>query len=186
MHNMGRRIREIRRSKNLTLRDVSHMTKLTEGLLSQVENSKVNPSITTLMAISRALNCPIGTLFDTGEQGNDNDPVVRRSERHVARTANGITYFLLTQHLEDKTIEVLFNEFQPGGDTAGESGELITHEGVECGIVLSGKLEVCIEEEVYVLNEGDSITFNSTRPHRIRNLSEQVSTAIWIDSPPTF
>lgn len=179
LRTMGQRIREIRREQNLTLSDVARMTGLTESLLSQIENSKANPSITTLLAISRALGTPAGTFFDTGSQ--EDGPVVRRSERPLTRTTNGITYFLLSPHLQEKPMEVLLNELQPGADT----GE-ISHPGVECGIVLSGKIEVTLEDTVYVLNEGDAINIDSTRPHRIRNLLDTVSTAIWIDSPPTF
>lgn len=178
--NMGQKIRETRRGKKLTLRDVSHMTGLTESLLSQIENSKANPSITTLLAISKALDTPVGVFFETGE--DTTGPVVRRDERPVGRTANGITYYPLMRGIEDKMLEVLYTEFQPGADTT----EFITHKGIECGIVLSGKIEVCVEDEIHVLNEGDAITIESTRPHKIRNISDQVATTIWIDSPPTF
>lgn len=177
---MGQKIRQIRREQNLTLNDVARMTGLTESLLSQIENSKANPSITTLLLISKALNTPAGVFFDISEPTNS--PVVRKNERPLSHTANGISYYLLTPHLEEKTIEVLYNEFQPNAAIE----EKIRHEGVECGVVLSGKLEVTIEDTVYVLNAGDSITIDSNRPHRIRNLADTVSTAIWIDSPPSF
>ena len=177
---MGQKIRQIRRDQSLTLSDVARMTGLTESLLSQIENSKANPSITTLLSISKALNTPVGVFFDLNEE--DDSPVVRKSERQLSRTANGISYYLLTPHLEGTPIEVLYNEFQPHADTEVR----IRHEGVECAVVLTGKLEITLDETVYVLNAGDSITIESDRPHRIRNLSDSVSTAIWIDSPPTF
>lgn len=177
---MGQKIRQIRREQNLTLSDVARMTGLTESLLSQIENSKANPSITTLLAISKALNTPVGIFFDLNQENNS--PVVRKNERQLSRTANGISYYLLTPHLQDTPLEVLYNEFQPHADTDAR----IRHEGVECAVVLTGKLEVTIDETVYVLNAGDSITIDSNRPHRIRNLADTVSTAIWIDTPPSF
>jgi transcriptional regulator with XRE-family HTH domain len=180
LQTMGQKIKEIRRDQNLTLSDVAHMTGLTESLLSQIENSKANPSITTLLAISKALNTPAGTFFDTAEPGDS--PVVRKSERQLARTSNGINYYPMTPVDKGNPIEVLYNEFQPGAET----GDEIRHEGVECGIVLEGKLEVTINGTIYILNAGDSITINSDQPHKIRNISDKPSTAIWIDSPPTF
>ena len=177
---MGSRIREIRKSQNLTLKDVASMTGLTESLISQVENSKANPSIATLLAISRVLNTPIGSLFDTKESSPS--PVVRRNDRSVAHTANGITYYLLTPGLADKSLEVLYCEYEKGAGIP----DFIRHEGVECGIVLKGKLQVEIREDKYILNDGDSITIQSTTPHRITNLAEGVTTTIWIDSPATF
>lgn len=180
LRTMGEKIREMRREKNLTLSDLSRMTGATASLLSQIETSKANPSITTLLAIAKALNSSVGAFFDLGSDSES--PVVRQSDRQLSRTANGISYYLLTPNLTSRPFEVLFNEFQPGAET----GEMITHEGVEFGTVLDGKLEVCVENSLYVLNSGDSITLDSTRPHKMRNLSDKVTTALWVDYPPTF
>jgi osmotically-inducible protein OsmY len=54
------------------------------------------------------------------------------------------------------------------------------------GIVLEGKLEVRVEEEVHVLNAGDNIIIESSRPHKMRNCTDKTTKTIWIDSPPTF
>lgn len=180
LNTLGERIRSIRREQNLTLSDVARMTGLTESLISQIETSKANPSVTTLIAISRALNTPVGVFFDLADQGSS--PVLRQNERELATTADGIRYFLLTPNLAERPFEVLYNEFEPGAST----GERITHAGIEFGIVLEGKLEVCVEDVVYVLNAGDSITIDSSKPHALRNLADKVTTAIWVDSPPTF
>jgi transcriptional regulator with XRE-family HTH domain len=180
LKNIGEKIRETRKAKNLTLQDVAKMSGLTTSLLSQIENSKANPSITTLLSIARILNTPLGTLFDISDQSDN--PVIRKNERPVARTSNGIVYYLLTPRIEEKSIEVLYSEFEPGANT----GEMITHHGIECGIVIEGKLEVQLEDTLYILNAGDTINLDSSRPHKIMNAAEKKSTAIWINSPPSF
>lgn len=180
LKDMGNKIRQIRQSKGLKLKDIAHITGLTESLLSQIENSKANPSITTLLAISKALDTPIGSILDI-DTGNQS-PVLRRSERNVSRTTSGITYYLLTPHLEKMPFEVLYCEYDAGSDT----GQFITHTGIECGIVLEGKLEVRIDEEIHILNAGDSIVIESSRPHKMKNIFDKPTTTIWIDSPPTF
>lgn len=180
MEKLGSRMRTIRKEKRLTLKDVAHMTGLTESLISQIENRKANPSVATLFAISRALGVSIADFFeDDGEQAS---PVIRTSDRAVVHTASGITYSLLNHQTPASTFEALFAEYQPGSST----GEVLTHIGNECGVVLTGKLEVSIGEDRHVLNAGDSITFESTTPHILTNLSDGVTTAIWINSPPTF
>lgn len=180
MNGLGARIRQSRKSQKLTLRDVAHMAGLTVSLLSQIENGKTNPSVATLIEVSRVLNVPVGTFFDSDERPVS--PVTRESDRQVSHTANGINYYLLTPDVKNSPTEVLYCEYGPNSSI----GKFHTHVGVECGFVLKGKLEVCIEEETYVLNDGDSIVFQSTRPHRISNLSDGVTTTIWVDSPPTF
>ena len=128
---IGSMIREIRKSKLLTLKDVARMTGLTQGLISRVENDKVQPSITSLIAISRALNTPIALLF--GEDANrPTSPVLRSIERPVVHTKSGITYYLLSRNVQETQIEMLYVEYEKGATT----GVMLTHAGFECGLVL--------------------------------------------------
>ncbi len=176
---LGQRIREIRNSQNLTQKDVSCITNLTESLISQIETDKANPSISSLIAISKALNVHIASFF---EEQNGPNPVVRAGERSVVHTKSGITYYLLVPDRQQAPIEVLYAEYEKGSSTE----VLNTHEGVECGYVLKGKLEVQVGENRYILNKGDTITYQSTLPHLITNRSEGTTIAIWINCPPTF
>ena len=178
---MGSTIRRFRKEKRLTLKDVAHMTGLTESLLSQIENNKAQPSVSSLMAISKALNTPIGYFFDQ-ENSLTASPVLRSSERPVVHTKSGITYYLLTQNIEETQIEVLHAEYERGASTE----VMHTHDGYECGIVLEGKLEVKLNEDRYVLNRGDSITIPSSQPHNIINIYDGLTIAIWVNKPPTF
>lgn len=57
--------------------------------------------------------------------------------------------------------------------------ELISHRGEEYGFVLEGSLRVKCGEQVYDLNEGDSISFSSLTPHRYMNIGKDVSISIW-------
>jgi quercetin dioxygenase-like cupin family protein len=157
------------------------MTNLTESLLSQIENNKAQPSIASLMAISKALNTPIGYFFDQADS-QAASLVLRSSERPVVHTKSGITYYLLTQNIEEAQIEMLYAEYEAGASTE----VMHTHTGYECGIVLEGKLEVKLNEDRYVLNRGDSITIPSSQPHNIINIYDGLSTAIWVNNPPTF
>jgi len=178
---LGSRIRSIRKEKRLTLKDVARMTNLTESLLSQIENNKAQPSITSLMAISKMLNTPIAYFFDQDDR-NAKSPVLRSSERPVVHTKSGISYYLLSQNVEEVQIEMLYAEYEKGASTE----VMHTHRGYECGIVLEGKLEVKLNEDRYILNRGDSITIPSSQPHDVVNIYEGTTTAIWVNNPPTF
>lgn len=178
---IGSMIRAIRKNKLLTLKDVARMTGLTQSLLSQIENEKAQPSIASLIAISRALDTPIAYLF--GEDANRADsPVLRSSERPVVQTKSGITYYLLSRNVKEVQIEMLYVEYGKGAGTE----VMHTHAGFECGLVLEGKLEIRLDEQRYVLNMGDSITIPSSHPHEIINIAEGPTKAIWVNAPPTF
>jgi transcriptional regulator with XRE-family HTH domain len=178
---LGSTIHRIRKEKLLTLKDVARMTNLTESLLSQIENNKAQPSITSLMAISKALNTPIAYFFDQ-DDSHAKSPVLRSSERPVVHTKSGLTYYLLSPNVEEVQIEMLYAEYEKGASTE----VMHTHSGYECGIVLEGKLEVRLNEDRYVLNRGDSITIPSSQPHDIANIYDGMTIAIWVNNPPTF
>jgi len=178
---LGEIIKRIRKEKNLTLADVSRMADVTTSLLSQIENNKVQPSITSLLSISKALSTPIA-LFFGDEADISQSPVVRASERPVVRTNSGVTYSLVNTKVQESQLEVLHVQLEKNASTETRH----THAGYECGIVLSGKLEVVVDSEIYVMNVGDSITLESCHPHMLRNIAEGVTTVIWTNTPPSL
>jgi len=89
--------------------------------------------------------------------------------------------YLLTPDLQRK-LEVLLNELEPG-DTFDEP---YTHQGEEFGFVLEGSYEVTVGDEVFVLNEGDSISYSSSLPHKMRVVGTSRSRSLWVITPPSF
>lgn len=177
---LGERIKSIRKSCEYTVRQVSQMADITPSLLSQIENSKVNPSINTLKALAKAMDMPMGIFFE--EPIPEEDPVVEKDKRKMMRTGSGVTFYLLTPKITGHKIEFLYNEFEPGGST----GELYQHQGEECGLVLEGTLRVIYDGKTYILNAGDSIVMDSSRPHKTENIHDGKTTAIWVNTPPTW
>src|SRR3954447_2729471 len=60
---IGERVREIRRKRNMTLADVAETSQLTKGFISQVESGRSNPSLASLSRISQALDVPLAVLI---------------------------------------------------------------------------------------------------------------------------
>ncbi len=183
---LGDVIKKVRREKQLTIKEVAARANVTSSLLSQIENNKANPSINSLMAVAKALNVPIGSFFNGIESEQTFDPVVRADQRKVLKTQSGVTFYLLTPELKNHSIEFIYNVFEKGGSTGGDNGELYTHEGEECGFVLEGQLEVAYEDTTYILEAGDSIILNSAKPHKLTNIFDGKTIAIWVDSPPSW
>ena len=67
---VGQRICSIRKEKGLTIKDVSLMSKIAPGRISQIENDKANPSLNTLTAIATALDINISRLFEEEKEDN--------------------------------------------------------------------------------------------------------------------
>ena len=178
LHNIGKRIKKIRKDKELTIKDIADRLNLTRSLISQIENNKVTPSIKTLAQIASILNTPITAFF---EDIDDPNPVVRKSERQKLETRDGVSYELLTRNVSCHKFEVLKSTFEEDGT----SGFHHKHSGEECGIVVKGKFRVETGDDEYTLGEGDSIYIDSSKPHRITNISDGESVALWINFPPS-
>ncbi len=178
---IGSKIRELRKAKNINIKELSEKTGVSTGLISQIERNMVIPSVASLWKIAKSLDVSIGYFFE--EEGEKENPIVKRNQRKRIKTENtNATYELLAPDL-DRKIEFLYITIEPGEST---NSDLIKHEGEECGIVIKGRLMVKTADGEYVLDEGDSIYLNSTIPHRYVNIGDSDCISIWAMTPPSF
>jgi transcriptional regulator with XRE-family HTH domain len=178
--NVGTRIRELRKSRRLTLKAVADCAKVTPSLISQLERGKANPSLSVLSLIAGCLNVSVASLLESRGLGAGRSPVMHKKNRKVLLTEDNARLQLLSRHY-DLNCEFVLNEWAPG---ASSGGEKVVHEGVECGFVIQGKLRVELGDETYSLAPGDSITFPSTTPHRLSGLGPRPTVAVWVNSLP--
>ena len=177
---VGKRMREIRKQKGLTLKEVAQYARVTPSLISQLERGKANPSLSVLSLIANCLEVSVGSLVDGSEIRADRSPVLHKRDRKTLITVGNARHQLLSQHC-DLNCEFIMNEWAPG--TSAGSGE-VRHEGVECGLLLQGQLKVVLGEKCYVLKVGDSTTFPSTTPHKISNPGPETAVTVWVNSVP--
>jgi quercetin dioxygenase-like cupin family protein len=104
-------------------------------------------------------------------------PIQRADDRHRIRLASGVLWERLTTASESN-VEFLLVTYEVGGASSPEDAYQ-RHAGHEWGYVLSGKLEVRIGFDEYVLSAGDAISINSSMPHRLANIGDVPVQAIW-------
>jgi len=182
---LGPQIRELRKSRGLTLTDLARRTGLSIGHLSQVERGLSTPTIRQLQQISAAMGVQIGWFFRSDPPVDDEEArvVVRGGRRRALRIGDlGVTDELLVPDL-DRQLEMLLCTIQPG---TGSGDEPYSHEGEEAGFVLSGEMELWIDDQHFHLKAGDSFAYASTRPHRYRNPGPSALQVIWVITPPTY
>lgn len=192
---VGRQLRELRRDRGLTLQQLAAHTGLSRTSLTRIEAGTANPSVGTLKKVSGALGVSIGDLFTNGSDTQETEStfahsstassevrVVRKDKRKtLSWPGRPWKTYLLTPDLQRK-LEVLLNELEPG-DT---SDEFYTHEGEEFGFVMEGSYEITVGDNVYVLEEGDSIYYPSHLPHKMRVVGDRPTRALWVITPPSF
>ncbi|OEH84270.1 MerR family transcriptional regulator [Desulfuribacillus stibiiarsenatis] len=177
---LGERIRTKRKELNMSIKEVADKTGLTSGFISQVERDLADPSITSLRRIAEALEVPIFYfLMETKEQ----NPVVRKHERKKLNfPSSHLTYELLTPDL-NRQMEMFMARLEPGAVTCEEP---LSHPGEEGIVVMQGKMKITIGNDEYVLDEGDSIYYLSSIPHKIESTGTEDLLFISSVTPPAF
>ncbi|MEA5059847.1 HTH-type transcriptional regulator PuuR [bioreactor metagenome] len=180
---LGQKIRELRKKENMSISELAKAAELSVGIISQIERNLVSPSIVSLWKIAKCLNVSVGYFFEE-ETDEAMDPVVRREQRkRIFASNNKAVYELLSKDLKDKKIEFLYITIDPGEDN---TPQFVTHDGEECGVVIKGRMMVKTQSREYYLEEGDSIYFSSTIPHKYVNVGDEPCISIWAMTPPNF
>lgn len=180
-NHIGKKIREVRKRKALTLSQLADQCQCSTSLLSQIETGTTNPSFSTLKSISDALGTDMAMLVAPDAAKIDSVfSLMTQKERKTLTTEGGVKFQLLSRGV-NLACEFILNEWPPGSSTGKEQ---YTHEGEECGLLLEGELEVEINNEVHHMKPGDTITLFSTVPHRLSNPGKKKALAVWVNSVP--
>lgn len=162
---LGRRIKQERLRRGLTLKDIEAKVGISATHLSEVERGKSSPTVGVLEKIARALSTRPALLIDaaTGLPVSHTSPGRRRvflDEDGSERTES------LSDSFPGSEISILLRTYAP---KTKHQPEVRSHEGEEFIHVLEGAVRVHIGEDEHVLAVGDSIHFKSTRPHAYEN-----------------
>lgn len=180
---VGEQIRELRLVKRLTLQQLANQVGVSVGYLSQIERNRSKLPIGTLRKICDVLGVHISWFFPTTPEGpaEERGFVVRaKNRRRLSFTGLGIDEELLSPNLSGP-LELLMSTIEPGAD----SGEY-SHDGSEAGVVIRGTMELWVNGQYVLLEEGDSFSFESTVPHRCRNPGEVPTKIVWVITPPHY
>lgn len=182
--NIGKTIANLRKSKQLTIKDLASATNVTASMLSQLERGLANPSINTLKTIALALEVPLFTLFIEDEVKEN--LVVKPSDRkQMIIPSDGeelITYELLSPDLKGD-IELAIMTLTPKSHTSKDN---FKHTGEEVAYVSKGMVHLFLNDKEITLEEGDSVKIPPNMMHRWYNPYEFVAVVIFAVSPPSF
>ena len=195
---VGRRIREFRHDKGLTLRALAELTGRSIGFLSQVERGRSSISLTALREVAASLGRPMADFFDRGDEplpddADDDDGRVtagplwtftRASGDPPEMLSSGVrTYKLLSARAAGLVLEPLIVHIAPGGMVEEiDPG----HDGEEFAYVLKGELLYVIDGQEFRLGPGDSMHLRSNVPHLIHNDGDEVTVVVSVLTPRLF
>ena len=178
---IGQRLKHIRLSLGLSQRQLARQSGVANATISQVEAGKLNPTVSMLKKVLDGIPISLGEFF--GGEFESRERVFFRAAELTEIADGGVSFRQVGTNLANRAIQLLQERYQPGSGTGRHA---ITHEGEECGIVLSGRLEVTVGDERAVLGKGDAYYFKSSQPHRFRNTGNEPCELITACTPPTF
>jgi len=165
----------------MQLNDLARKVGVSSSALSQIENAKAFPSIVTLKTIAEKLSTTVGELIGENETLTKNPLIPRDEKKYVKGNESGTLLYLLSHHDPMKQMETYLLEFTGNSD----SRDIFTeHPGQEFCYILKGRIRFTLDDKEYQLEEGDSLYFNSTIPHRAVNNSKKNANMLWIVTPP--
>ncbi|WP_448808769.1 helix-turn-helix domain-containing protein [Agromyces bauzanensis] len=187
---LGARLREARTKRGLSLRSVAQALGVSASLISQVEIGKTQPSVSTLYALANHLGVSLDELLGIaapgstppaapmfGHSGAALPDVQRAADNPVIEMENGVRWERLAVGAGGPADGVLVT-YQPGASSSIE-GKLMRHAGIEYAYLLEGELTLQLEFDTYVLRPGDSLQFDSTRPHLYTNRGTVPAKGVW-------
>ncbi|WP_102401685.1 helix-turn-helix domain-containing protein [Haloimpatiens massiliensis] len=180
---IGGKIKELRVSKNLTLKELSEKVQLSIGFLSQLERGLTNVAVDSLEKIAEALEVDLSYFFSIPKSNNKS--ILRSYEQEIFQVVNSqfINYHL-TNDLENKVMVPRLVQILPSNTE--EDVTNYNHEGEEFVYVLEGILTLYLDNEKYELYPGDSIHINSTTPHNWANYTNKLVKLLAVNTPNHF
>jgi mannose-6-phosphate isomerase-like protein (cupin superfamily) len=178
-YEIGPKLRTLRLKKKMGLVQLGKHTGLSSALLSKVERGKLFPTLPTLLRISLVFGVGLEYFFSEARE----KPVlaiVRKAERvRFPENPDGRTSSYMFECLDFPATErkmnayyVEFEQVRPG------DVEPHAHPGAEVLYILRGRVAITCGGEDHELDEGDSMYFESTRPHSYRRVGRGPAAAI--------
>lgn len=158
--NVGQQIKSIRKARSISLKTLSEMSGLNINTLSLVENGKISPSVNTLHQIANSLGVPIVALFQS--ENNLSRIVFTKSLSTTKEDFGESVLENLCQKYFNLSIQSFRITLKPGESVCNSPAMHPGHELIYC---IRGKIKYVIDKQVFILEQGDSLIFESTRPH---------------------
>jgi len=164
---VGARVKALRASMGLSLRDLAERSGVSAPMLSQVERGETSPTLAVAGRIASGLDLTLSQLLRLDEAEH---VIVIRDGEGRTRARPGHRFEELTPPLPGQRADVSRHRLDPGAATGGPSDPPLHEPGArETTLVLAGDLTLVIDGEDHTLHTGDAVTFDADLPHHFEN-----------------
>lgn len=178
---IGEKLKNLRKSRELTLEDISRKSGVGKATLSRIENNITAGTLRTHMRICEALNINLRDLYEGIDAGREEITAMG-----VSQDAEMFSYdektksIILTKNAQKKNMLPQLLILEPGGQTHIEQNIIGTEKFIFC---TDGQVQIDIDNKPYELKNGTSLYFNSQLAHRFINIGKKTAKCIVVTSP---
>lgn len=184
MKGLGNRIKTLRKTRKLTLVDVSDKTGIDQATLSRIENGKMTGTLASHMKIAEVLGVRLPDLYeDVLEQIQEvKDKEARRKLETFSHSSGAVAELLTSGVLQKKMMPVLL-KLKARGRTESEEFPVGTERFVH---VLKGAVHLKLARDARTLKEGESAYFDASLPHHFENAAKTESSCLSVMTPASL
>lgn len=183
INDIGKKIKKLRTSKKLTLKELSEQTDLSIGFLSQLERGLTTVAIDSLGKIAKQLGVDLTYFFEAPKKSKK--ILLRSYEKEIFQVENNrFIKYNLSNNLEDKNFLPRLIEILPSD--SNENLVSYQHEGEEFVYVLEGILTLILGEDEKELYPGDSAHYDSSVKHNWANYTSKPVRLLTVNTPNIF
>jgi transcriptional regulator with XRE-family HTH domain len=166
---IGARVKALRESAGLSLRELSARSGVSAPMLSQVERGETSPTLSLAARIASGLELRLSQLLRLDEGGTVT--IVRARERQRGGSKRrGHSFEVLTSSQPGQRAELSRHTLTPGGATGAPDDPPMHEPGSrETALVEEGSLVLVCDGQRHELGAGDCVTFDADLPHHFEN-----------------
>jgi transcriptional regulator with XRE-family HTH domain len=178
---LGARIRARRKAIGKTMQQVADEASLTIGFISQIERGISRPSLSSLYNVAKALDASVDMFVS--QPTRSHSVVTHAGKRPLVEAGEGNTRFyeFLERGFPDAKLNACLTHVLPG-----HASEMMTHEGEDFIYLVAGTMLYEVDGVTYELTAGDTLHFDSHKPHRRTNIGSEMAIELWVGTMQLF
>lgn len=178
---LGERLRARRKAIGKTMQQVADEASLTIGFISQIERGISTPSLASLYNVAKALDASVDMFVS--QVPARSHPVVTHAGQRPTFKVDGTSRFyeFLERGFPDAKLNACLSHVPPG-----YASDMMSHEGEDFVYLVAGTMLYEVDGAGYELRPGDTLHFDSRKPHRGTNIGDDTAIELWVGTMRLF
>lgn len=178
---LGARLRARRKAIGKTMQQVADEASLTIGFISQIERGISTPSLASLYNVAKALDASVD-MFVSRAPARTHSVVSHAGQRQTYKVGGTSRFYeFLERGFPEAQLNACLSHVPPGHES-----EMMSHEGEDFVYLVAGEMLYEVDGVQYALAAGDTLHFDSRKPHRGTNVGTATAVELWVGTMRLF